>query len=66
MTPGEISEKDITFHEHLKSESNEVVISGMVPRGGSCKEKAEVVNKFLKDTCTEEHMHFIYHNNINI
>ena len=62
MTPGEISEKDITFHEHLKSESNEVVISGMVPRGGSCKEKAEVVNK----PCTEEHMHFIYHNNINI
>ena len=33
MTPEEICEKIITFSKHLKSESNEVVVSGIVPRG---------------------------------
>ena len=45
MTPGEISEKIITFSKHLKSENNEVVVSGIVPRGDSYKQKAEVVSK---------------------
>ena len=39
MTPEEISEKIITFSKHLKSESNEVVVSGIVPCGDSYKEK---------------------------
>ena len=33
MTPEEICEKIIAFSKHLKSESNEVVVSGIVPRG---------------------------------
>ena len=37
MTPEEISEKIITFSKHLKSENNEVVVSGIVPRGDSYK-----------------------------
>ena len=65
MTPEEISEKIITFSKHLKSEDNEVVVSGIVPRGDSYKEKAEAVNKVLKDTCAKENMHFICHSNIN-
>ena len=66
MTPEEISEKIITFSKHLKSEDNEVVVSGIVPRGDYYKEKAEAVNKVLKDTCTKENMHFICHSNINV
>ena len=66
MTPEEISEKIITFSKHLKSEDNEVVVSGIVPRGDSYKEKVEAVNKVLKDTCTKENMHFICHSNINV
>ena len=41
MTPEEISEKIITFSKHLKSEHNEVVVSGIVPRGDSYKEKRQ-------------------------
>ena len=66
MTPEEISEKIITFSKHLKSEDNEVVVSGIVPRGDYYKEKAEAVNKVLKDACTKENMHFICHSNINV
>ena len=57
--------KIITFSKHLKSENNEVVISGIL-RGDSNKEKAKAVNKLLKDRCTEENMHFICHYNINV
>ena len=38
-------QKIITFSKHLKSENNEVVVSGIVPRGDSYKQKAEVVSK---------------------
>ena len=54
ITPEEISEKIITFSKHLKSEIRKVVVSGTAPRGDSYKEKAEAVNKLLKDACTEK------------
>ena len=66
ITPEEVPEKIITFSKHLKSEDNEVVVSGIAPRGDSCKEKAEAVNKVLKDTCIKENMHFICHSNSNV
>ena len=65
MTPEEISKKIITFSKNLKAENNEVVVSGIVPRGDSYIEEAEAVNKLLKDTCTEENMHFICLSNVN-
>ena len=64
MTKEEISRKSITFFKHLKSEDNEAVVSGIVPRGDSNKEKAETIKKLLKDTCTEYNMHSICHSNI--
>ena len=66
MTPREILEKIITFSKHLKSENNEIVISGIVSHGDSYKEIAEAVNKLLKDTCTKKNMHFICHSNVNV
>ena len=65
MTPEEISKKIITFSKNLKAENNEVVVSGIVPRGDSYIEEAEAVNKLLKDTCIEENMHFICLSNVN-
>ena len=59
MTPEEISEKIITFSKHLKSEDNEVVVSGIVPRGDYYKEKEEAVNKVLKDACTKTCILFV-------
>ena len=65
ITPEEKFEKIITFSKHLKSEKNEVVVSGIFPRSDSYKEKAGAANKLLKDTFTEENMHLICHSNIN-
>ena len=66
VTLEEISWKIITFSNHLKSGNNEVVVSGVVLRGDSYKEKTEAVNKVLKDTYTEENMHFTCDSNINV
>ena len=66
MTTEEISEKNIIFSKYLKSENNEVVVLGISPSGNSYKEKAEAVNKLLKDTCNKQNMHFICHSNINV
>ena len=69
MTPEDITEKIIAFSKHLNSKDNEVVVSGIVPRGDSYKEKAEdslTLTVGLKDTCTKENMHFIYNCNINV
>ena len=66
MTAEEISDEIITFSKDLKSENNEVVVPGIVPCGDSYKEKAEAVNKFLKDTCTKENVDFACHSNINV
>ena len=64
MTPEEISEKN--FSKHLKSEVNKGFVLGIVPSGDYYKEKAEAVNKVLKDTCAKENIHFICHSNINV
>ena len=66
ITPEGIFEKIIPFSKHLKPEQNEVVVSGFVPRGDFYKEKAEAVNKVLKDTSTKENMHFICPSSINV
>ena len=66
MKPEEISEKISTFSKHLKSENNEVFVSGIVPRSDSYKEKGKTVSKILKDTCIEENMRFICHRNNNV
>ena len=47
MTPEEICEKIITFSKHLKSESNEIVVSGIVPRGDFYWENGKAVNKLV-------------------
>ena len=66
MTLEEIFKNRTFFFKHLKLKNNEVVVLGIALRVDSYKEKAEAVNRLLKDTCIEENMHFICHSNINV
>ena len=66
MIPEEIFKNKFFFSKYLKLKNNEVVVSGIALRGDCYKGKAEAVNRLLKDTCTQENMHFIYHSNINV
>ena len=45
----EVTEHIVNIATSLKTENNTVVISNIVPRGDSKKEKAEAVNKLLVD-----------------
>ena len=50
-TPEEITEQIVNIVTSLKIENNSVVISNIVPRGDSKKEKVEAVNKLLVNIC---------------
>ena len=47
----------------MKTENNTVVISNIVPRGDSKKEKAEAVNKLLVDICEQKEIPLMDHGN---
>ena len=49
----------------MKTENNTTVISNIVPRGDSKKEKAEAVNKLLVDICEQKEIPLIHHGNIS-
>ena len=64
-TPEEITEHIVNIATSLKTENNTVVISNIVPRGDSKKEKAEAVNKLLVDICEQKEIPLIDHGNIS-
>ena len=53
-TPEEITEHIVNIATSLKTENKTVVISNIVPRGHSKKEKAEAVSKLLIDICEQK------------
>ena len=53
-TPEEITEHIVNIAASLKTENNTVVISNIIARGDSKKEKAEAVNKLLVDICKQK------------
>ena len=63
-TPEEITEI-VNIATSLKTENNTVVISNIVPRGDSKKEKAEAVNKLLVDICKQKEIPLIDHGNFS-
>ena len=65
-TPEEITEHIVNIATFLKTENNTDVISNIVPRGDSKKEKAEAVNKLLVDICEQREIPLIDHGNISI
>ena len=64
-TPEEITEHIVNIATSLKTENNTVVISNIVPRGDSKKEKAEAVNKLLVDICEQREIPLIDHGNMS-
>ena len=64
-TPEEITELIVNIATTLKTENNTVVISNIVPRGDSKKEKAGLVNKLLVDICEQKEIPLIDHGNIS-
>ena len=63
-TPEKIAEEIIDLAINLKSDVNEIVVSGIIPRRDQFKEKAEMVNVLLYRKTTELDMGFISHENI--
>ena len=63
--PEEIKEHIVNIATSLKTENNTVVISNIVPRSDSKKEKAEAVNKVLVNICEQKEIPLVDHGNIN-
>ena len=64
-TPEEITEHSVNIATSLKTENSAAMISNIVPRGDSRKEKAEAINKLLVDFCEEKEMPLVDHGNIS-
>ena len=64
-TPKAITEHIANIATSLKTENSTVVISNIVPRGDSRKEKVEAVSKLLVDNCERKEVPLIDHENIN-
>ena len=45
----------------IKNESNEIMISGIIPRRDRLNTKGSKVNDFLQTLCTVNNIHFIKH-----
>ena len=63
-SPKEISEDIITLAESMKTEKNEIV-SSMVCRADSFREKVDEVNAHLEEICAEKDIAIITDSNIN-
>ena len=61
----EISEYIVTLAESMKKENNKIIVSSIVCRADSFKEKADEVNAHLEEICTVKDIAIITHSNIN-
>ena len=64
-SPKEISEDIVTLAEYMKTESNKIIISSIVCRDDSFKEKVDEVNAHPEEICAEKDIAIITHSNIN-
>ena len=64
-TPKKIAEDIITLSTELKSDTNKIMISSIVPRRDQLREEAEEVNDFLYNKAIELGFSFISHENIS-
>ena len=56
----------MTIACNLKSESNEVIVSGIIPRRDEWNEKAMMVNNVVRNYCLNKDIGFIDDNIINV
>ena len=64
-TPKQVADEIIELATNLKTDHNEIVVSGIVPRRDNLSEKAEQVNDYLKIKTSTLDIPFIRHTNIN-
>ena len=63
-SPEDIAESIINLSLDIKTNENEVVVNGIVPRGDSLNEKGTKVNFFLQSKCSALNISFINNSNI--
>ena len=64
-SPKEISEDIVTLAESMKTEKNKVIVSSIVCRVNSFREKINEVNAHLEGICAEKDIAIITHSNMN-
>ena len=64
-SPTEFSEDIVTLAESMKTENNKIIISSIVCRADSFREKVHEVNARLEEICAEKVIAIITHCNIN-
>ena len=65
-SPKEISEDIVTLAKSIKTENNIIIVSSIVCRADSFREKVGKVNAHLEEICAEKDIAIITHNNINL
>ena len=61
----DIANDIINLAKSIKNESNDIMISGIIPRLDRLDTKGSKVNNILKTLCIEKNIHFISHSNIS-
>ena len=61
----EIGQKILELASSCKSDSNNILVSGIVQHRGKLNAKAAQVNSFLKNTCSKRNICFVNNSNIN-
>ena len=64
-SPTKISEDIVTLAESMKTENNKIIVSSIVCRADSFREKVGKVNAHLEEICAEKDIAIITHSNIN-
>ena len=64
-SPKKISVETITLAEPMKTENNKIIVSNIVCRADSFREKVDEANTHLEQTCAENDIATITHGNIN-
>lgn len=62
--PNEIAIEILDLAGTIKKESNEIIISGIIPRRDFLNEKAKEVNSILKSLCNENNIVYVDNSNI--
>ena len=61
----EIAKEIVALAIDMKTEKNDIMISGIIPRRDNLSEKAMEVNKLLQNTCGSYNFYFIDNANVN-
>ena len=64
-TPSDITEEIMNLVERIKTDENDIIVSGVVARTDNLNDKGLQVNALLKLKCVKYNVQFIDHSNIS-